>query len=312
MLNDADGKWFSWGWQFAISRQKQPRACPREVRLTTWLVVEEPSLTISAMAHISLTFDNLQEPSGFASFCKISFELIGVVIWPLAVLLIVSWLRGPLHALLSAAAKRLEDKDTDLTISEHGVSLTRHQEATEGRVDVIQAQQEQIRYVVLNPRDETNAQADPVAQLKHDVAEYESKQLPNDKGERVRLLNEVADRMGVLIYTYKLRDKIILEDISTVSNGVVAGMASSIVLGPRTGDAAALLRVAPRVTYKHTKYRVALAVIRIAGERGYLSEKEQTGCAALIDLYAAAALAEDRPDQSLLTILARTKAILRI
>jgi hypothetical protein len=249
-------------------------------------------------------------------------DLLGAISWPIVVLLLVKILREPLTALLLAVAKRLEDENTDFSATAAGVSITHHQQAVEGRLEVIQTQQEQIRSMVLPKPAEANlgfkALAPEVAtpaavieRLKGVVAQYESNSLPDDKRQRLHLRNELADQLGIAIYTFKLRDAIFSGDAGTaMSNGWIVGFASSIVLGPRAGDADVLLKIAPHATLKHTKYRVALAIIQLASEAGALTAQQRGGFERSLEVYEAQTRADRHPDESLIAILLRASAVL--
>ena len=279
------------------------------------------------MAHFNLTFENSPEPGRLLPMIEMLFRFTGSLAWPAVVVILVLKFRGPIERLLRAVAKRLRDKNTDFNVGPGGVSLSHHQEATDGRLETIRVQ-EQIRSAsdtLLVPAEvgqsrvavDAAAGIDPIQLVLKEAEKYERGSFANDAHERGKQRSELADRMGILIRTYGLRDRLTppghgaTEKDRVPFNALSAGLASSIILGPREGDGNVLLSIARRATFKHAQYRVALAVIQMAVEPGYLSIKEKNAFAAMINQYRAAQLAEISPDKALLRVLRRTLLVMR-
>ncbi|SEM96176.1 hypothetical protein [Nitrosomonas marina] len=195
--------------------------------------------------------------------------LIGYIAWPATAIGIAIIARKELRSVISALAKRIEDKSSAVSITREGVEIKAVVEAQEARIVSMQAEQDQVKSLALQhfkaaqplgikALKQTGLQ-DIDAHLREMADAYMAINLP-DYSERTRAKNAAAGQMAFYIVSNRInKDQLAHEN----HEGLLIGLAESIILSAETGDAERLLKAAPGAKRLHVRYRVLIAITKL-------------------------------------------------
>jgi len=86
----------------------------------------------------------------------------------------------------------------------------------------------------------------------------------SDWGQRVRLKDEAAAKMGEYVIRQGISRDLLAEEAANIPNeGLILALATVINFDPQQGDFGRILKVADKATRKHVQYRVVVAVGRL-------------------------------------------------
>jgi hypothetical protein len=196
-------------------------------------------------------------------------NIIGHIAWPATVLVIGYFAQDEIRKIFGAIAKRIEEKNTDVSIGKEGLPITTAMEATEAKLEAQEVDIEQVRSLILDSIQsskvgvnvETCGEID--SNLRKLADDYMNIKI-SDWSERVRAKDEAARKLGNYVITNKISKDILS---SEHHEGIILALASSIHAMPEKGDTERLLRVSDEVNRLHVKYRIVLAFGRLI-ERG--------------------------------------------
>lgn len=202
--------------------------------------------------------------------------LVGHVAWPATAICIAIIARKELRSVIAALAKRIEDKNSAVSITKEGVEIKAVVEAQEARLISMQAEQDQVKSLALQhfkPVQSLEAQAqqqteprDIDTRLRQMADAYMNIDIP-DYSERTRAKNVAAGEMAFYIVSNKIsKDQLANEN----HEGLLIALAESIILSAETGDAGRLLKAARGAKRLHVRYRVLIAITKLL-ERNLLS-----------------------------------------
>lgn len=200
---------------------------------------------------------------------------VGHVAWPTTAIGIAVIARKELRSLFAALAKRIEDKNSAVSITKEGVEIKAVVEAQEARLVSMQAEQDQVKSLALRhfkPAQPPSAMAlkqpesrDVDAHLRKMADDYMNINIP-DYSERTRAKNAAAEEMAFYIVSNKInKDQLASER----HEGLLIALAESIILSTDGGDAGRLLRAAIGAKRLHVRYRVLIAITKLL-ERNFL------------------------------------------
>lgn len=202
--------------------------------------------------------------------------MIGHVAWPTTAICIAIIARKELRSVIAALAKRIEDKNSAVSITKEGVEIKAVVEAQEARLISMQAEQDQVKSLALQhfkPVQSLDTQAqeqvkprDIDIHLRQMADAYMNIDIP-DYSERTRAKNAAAGEMAFYIVSNKIsKDQLANEN----HEGLLIALAESIILSSETGDAGRLLKAARGAKRLHVRYRVLIAITKLL-ERNLLS-----------------------------------------
>ncbi|MDC8446580.1 MAG: hypothetical protein LV471_11750 [Nitrosomonas sp.] len=202
--------------------------------------------------------------------------LVGHVAWPATAICIAIIARKELRSVIAALAKRIEDKNSAVSITKEGVEIKAVVEAQEARLISMQAEQDQVKSLALQhfkPVQPLEAKAqqqieprDIDTRLRQMADAYMNIDIP-DYSERTRAKNVAAGEMAFYIVSNKIsKDQLANEN----HEGLLIALAESIILSAETGDAGRLLKAAQGAKRLHVRYRVLIAITKLL-ERNLLS-----------------------------------------
>lgn len=194
---------------------------------------------------------------------------VGHLAWPVSALGIAVIARKELRNVIAALTKRIEDKNTDVSITKEGLEIKAAVEAQEARIVSMQAEQDQVKSLALRhfktaqlPEDVTLMRVETKgidAHLRELADEYMKINLP-DYSERIRAKNAAAEEMAFYIVANKIsKDQLAREK----HEGLLIALAESIILSAETGDAERLFQVALGAKRLHVRYRVLIAITKL-------------------------------------------------
>lgn len=194
---------------------------------------------------------------------------VGHVAWPATALGIAVIARKELRDIFVALAKRIEDRNSAVSITKEGLEIKAVVEAQEARLVSMQAEQDQVKSLAMRqfkparrPNEVTPAQVearDIDAHLREMADGYMNINLP-DHSERTRAKNIAAEEMAFYIASNKIsKDQLAKEE----HEGFLVALAESIILSADTGDAERLLKAARGAKRLHVRYRVLIAVTKL-------------------------------------------------
>jgi hypothetical protein len=106
-----------------------------------------------------------------------------------------------------------------------------------------------------------------------------------DWTQRVKLKDEAADRIANFLQENHIsRDWLVDEITRRPSDGYIAGLATLINSYPEKGDLARILKVSELARWKHTRYRIVLAIANIF-KTGWASADDRAQVLSLLDKY---------------------------
>ncbi|MCB1948413.1 MAG: hypothetical protein H6940_04105 [Burkholderiales bacterium] len=195
--------------------------------------------------------------------------MTGHVAWPITAIGIAVIARKELRSIIAALAKRIEDKNSAVSITKEGVEIKAVVEAQEARLVSMQAEQDQVKSLALQhfkPAQtyeiKTLRQTEPKdidSQLRKMADKYMDINLP-DYSERTRAKNAAAGEMAFYIVSNKIsKDQLANES----HEGLLIALAESIILSADTGDAERLLKAARGAKRLHVRYRVLIAITKL-------------------------------------------------
>ncbi len=196
-------------------------------------------------------------------------NIIGHLAWPATILFIGYFAQDEIRKIFGAIAKRIEEKNTDISIGKEGLQITTAIEATEAKLEAQEVDIEQVRSLIMDSLQSSKAgiNAEPNGEIDSHLRklanEYMNINIP-DWTERVRAKDEAARKLGNYVITHKISKDILSDEHH---EGIVLALASSIHAMPEGGDTDRLLRVSDQVNRLHVKYRIVLAFGRLI-ERG--------------------------------------------
>lgn len=193
---------------------------------------------------------------------------IGHVAWPVTAAGIAVIARKELRNVISALAKRIEDKNSDVSITKEGLEIKSVVEAQEARLMSMQAEQDQVKSLAMrhfSPSGPEAAVAEKSkargvdARLREMADAYMKISLP-DLAERTRAKNTAAEEMAFYIVSNKIdKDQLAAEK----HEGLLVALAESIILSTDAGDAERLLKAARGARRLHVRYRVVIAMTKL-------------------------------------------------
>lgn len=194
---------------------------------------------------------------------------IGHVAWPATAVGISAIARKELRSLFSALAKRIEDKNSAVSITKDGVEIKAVVEALEARQTSMQAEQDQVKSLAL--RQFKSTRSPNSASLKQSESQsidghlrgmadaYMNINIP-DYSERTRAKNIAAEEMAFYIVSKNIsKDQLAKE----THEGLLIGLAESIILSADSADAERLLSAAAGAKRLHVRYRVLIAITKL-------------------------------------------------
>lgn len=193
---------------------------------------------------------------------------IGHVAWPATAVGIAVIARKELRNVIAALAKRIEDKNSDVSITKAGLEIKSVVEAQEARLMSMQAEQDQVKSLAMRHFGTTGSEAVAAekdktrgvdAHLREMADAYMRISLP-ELSERTRAKNAAAEEMAFYIVSNKIdKDQLATEK----HEGLVVALAESIILSTDAGDAERLLKAARGVRRLHVRYRVVIAMTKL-------------------------------------------------
>lgn len=194
---------------------------------------------------------------------------VGHVAWPATAIGIAVIARKELRSLFAALAKRIEDKNSAVSITKEGVEIKAVVEAQEARLVSMQAEQNQVKSLALRQFEPTlslKAMAvkepesrDIYAHLREMADSYMNINVP-DYSERTRAKNTAAEEMAFYIASHRInKDQLASEK----HEGMLIALAESIILSADVGDAGRLLKAAIGAKRLHVRYRVLIAITKL-------------------------------------------------
>ena len=196
-------------------------------------------------------------------------EFLARLIWPGIVFIGVYWFRRPIERAIEAMANKLNDPTTDVSIGKSGLQLKRSVKAKLGEIEALRTELDRVKQQVdalLNKTAEKTGAETPalvLSEFEKLVTAYESVRAES-LSERVRLKDRAANALTNFAIENNLnRDQV----AGSGGNGRVVALAGVISADPRSHDATKLAGIALNCSWLHTRYRVALAIIRLAGMR---------------------------------------------
>lgn len=201
---------------------------------------------------------------------------VGHVAWPVTAIGIAVIVRKELRSVIAAFAKRIEDKNSAVSITKEGVEIKAVVAAQEARLVSMQAEQDQVKSLALQqfkPTQLSNIQAleqikprDIDTHLREMADAYMNIDLPG-YSERTRAKNAAAGEMAFYIVSNKIsKDQLAKES----HEGLLIALAESIILSAETDDSERLLKAARGAKRLHVRYRVLIAITKLL-ERNLLS-----------------------------------------
>lgn len=194
---------------------------------------------------------------------------IGHVAWPVTAIGIAVIARKELRNVIAALAKRIEDKNSAVSITKEGVEIKAVVEAQEARLVSMQAEQDQVKSLALQhfrpapqhePQSLTQDKPKDIDSRLREMADaYMNINLP-DYSERTRAKNAAAGEMAFYIVSNKIsKDQLANE----THEGLLIALAESIILSADTGDSGRLLKAAQGAKRLHVRYRVLIAITKL-------------------------------------------------
>jgi hypothetical protein len=223
--------------------------------------------------------------------------LVGHLAWPVAVLILLLLLRREVRSLFVAVQGRVADVRTDVRFTREGLELKSRLEVLEGSFET-----QQIKSDVLATALRVEAHPGPPAldlppTLLSLVKAYEEVSEP-DYARRLRLKNELADAMGLVVLTTDVERRVLAEKRDEV---LTLALATAIITLPKPGDDALLLSSGRGVERLHVRFRIAAAFAQLASSFN-LDPKHIEDTKQLLQSY------RDGADASLVARLDRTIA----
>lgn len=194
---------------------------------------------------------------------------VGHVAWPATAIGIAAIARKEIKNLFAALAKRIEDKNSAVSITKEGVEIKAVVEAQEARLISMQAEQDQVKSLALRHFKPTQLASaitlkqpelrDVDAHLREMADAYMNINIP-DYSERTRAKNAAAEEMAFYIVSNKInKDQLASER----HEGLLIALAESIILSADGGDAGRLLKAAIGTKRLHVRYRVLIAITKL-------------------------------------------------
>lgn len=194
---------------------------------------------------------------------------VGHVAWPATAIGIAVIARKELRSIFAALAKRIEDKNSAVSITKEGLEIKAAVEAQEARLVSMQAEQDHVKSLALRhfkpaqpPEVQALTQVEPRdidPRLRGMADAYMNINLP-DYSERTRAKNAAAEEMAFYIVSNKIsKDQLANEK----HEGLLIALAESIILSAEPGDAGRLLKAARGAKRLHVRYRVLIAVTKL-------------------------------------------------
>lgn len=194
---------------------------------------------------------------------------VGHVAWPATAIGIAVIARKELRSLFAALAKRIDDKNSAVSITKDGLEIKAAVEALEARQVSMQAEQDQVKSLALRHFKPTRPPGamtlkepesrDIDAHLREMADAYTNINIP-DYSERTRAKNAAAEEMAFYIVSNKInKDRLASER----HEGLLIALAESIILSADGGDAGRLLMAAIGAKRLHVRYRVLIAITKL-------------------------------------------------
>ena len=235
-------------------------------------------------------------------------KLAGHLAWPLAILIIIFFVRKELKAAFNALTKRIADPASNISIGKEGLEIKSQVDAALGRIESLEVDQNQSKELIFGVLDRKEEQGVRIKSETGLSIDSELIQLANeyirisasDWAERVRLKDEVARKMANLIITKHVpKDLLVAQD----HEGLIMALVSAIHTAPDKEDFARISKIAHKVKRLHIKYRIVMALGRIF-EQNLATEADVDRALEILDLYKVGA------DAPLHYRIAQTKAMI--
>jgi hypothetical protein len=230
-------------------------------------------------------------------------QIIGHVAWPITFLATAFFARKEILKIAAALAKRVEDRNSDISITKEGIAIKQAVEAQQAKIDSLKAEQAQVKSIALQnviTTDTIQTNGNTIDQHLQDMADrYMNINIP-DYTNRVRAKDKAAEEMALYIITKKISK----DEISKHQHdGLIVGLADSILLVPESDDIERLLKAGVHVQRLHVKFRVLVALTKLF-ESGFGSEKQIDSTFDLLKTYS------DKADPPLQRVINNTRSYL--
>jgi hypothetical protein len=220
---------------------------------------------------------------------------VGHIAWPATAIAIALIARKELRNIFASLAKRIGDKDSEVSITKEGLAIRVN--AQEARLTSVLAEQDQIKSIALQyskqynqfPEGITSAPIgtgkidDPLRKMADEYLNINTTDYP-DYSERVMAKNAVADKMAFYVISKGISKDELAQASNEGNEGLLIALAGSITLYSHTGDDKILLKAAHGAKRFHVRFRVLLAIIKLV-ERKLLSKSDLLEVKQLLEEY---------------------------
>lgn len=196
--------------------------------------------------------------------------MVGHVAWPGAALSMAVIARKELRDVFQAVARRIEDKNSEVSITKEGLAIKAVVAAQEARIVSMQAEQDQVKSLALrqfqSPASTKVSAVMPIAEhqgidarLQAMADAYMAINIP-DYSERTRAKNTAAQEMAFYVVSNHIDKGLLAKE---KHEGLLIALAESIILSADVGDADRLLAAAHGAKRLHVRYRVLIALTKL-------------------------------------------------
>lgn len=238
----------------------------------------------------------------FIRFVEQCVNLAAALVWPVAVLVVLYYLREPVSRLLDALSSRIGDPGTDVSISKEGLEFR-------SRIESLEVDQEQTKSLTLQALGVSQEPGFRASKAQSQQLDAELLRLANeylmiehkDWSQRVNLKDTAALKMADIVVTKDVARELLIQQ---QNEGLILALAAASHTLPEPGDLELLMRVVDQVTRLHVKYRIVMAIGRLF-DRGVADTSMAEPVFKMLTAFRQGA------DQSLLSRIAYTESIIK-
>jgi hypothetical protein len=186
-------------------------------------------------------------------------EFLGAVtdiLWPIAFIVIIFWLRNKIYDGIQSIIERLKDKNTDVTIGPIELKVKNLQSEIKSLKEDAQVIASVSTATTSLLKNLSNTISEELRKLS---SEYKSVNIA-DWGERVRKKDELAGKMASIIIKDGISRDLLAHDSD---EGIKVALATATIVSPQLGDDDLIAVAAPGVQRLNVRYRFMMAIAKL-------------------------------------------------